>query len=681
MKHGFFLKVAWGNIKKNYRFFIPRILAETGLTACFYITATLYGDKRIAQVRGGELVSTFMMFGTVILGLLSLILLLYTNSFLMKQRRREFGLYNVLGMEKRHVGRVLFRENMLCAFLSVTLGLGLGILFYKLCSLLICKLLQAESILGFYYVRAGSVLATAAFFLMTDLVICLIDRVSVARMRPVELLTSGQSGEREPKVKWPLLVLGSLCLGAGYGIAVNAGDALEAVAWFFPAVFLVIFGTYFLFVSGSIFILKALKRNKRYYYNKRHFVTLSGLIYRMKQNAVGLASIAILATGVLVMISTTVSLYTGMGESLAHNYPQQLYLSASYAPADDTAVADMEQLPAEALERIVRDAAAENGLTVSKTEAQPYLEVAFLRDGALLVTDRDASGAGAGRITDFTFITEDTYVSLGGEPLGLTGNDIAVYAMDGTRPIAQDHLELNGERFDIAGRAPAFTVNANMVSGVDAFGAVVADEAALEHLYDIQARAYGKNASIMELRLAVDFTDAEAAAGKDAELRHSIINGIDAFAGLVAAHYSCNIETREGGRESLVGMYGTFLFLGIILGAVCLFATALIVYYKQISEGYEDRGRFQIMKKVGMSDGEIRRSVRKQIVWVFFLPLGVAGVHLCFAFPMLEKMLRLFMLPETAVFVRCTVAVFLVFALVYVIIYSGTSKTYYKIVR
>lgn len=681
MRHGFFLKVAWGNIKKNYRFFIPRILAETGLAACFYITATLYGDKRIAAIRGGDNVTTFMLFGTVILGLLSVILLLYTNSFLMKQRKREFGLYNVLGMEKRHVGRVLFCENMVCSFLSVVLGIALGILFYKLCALLICRLLQAESVLGFYYVRAGSILLTAVFFLATDLIICLIDRLSVARMRPVELLASSRSGEREPKVKWVLLVLGCLCLGAGYGIAAGTGNALEAVAWFFPAVFLVIFGTYFLFVAGSVFVLKALKRNKRYYYNNRHFITVSGLIYRMKQNAVGLASIAILATGVLVMISTTVALYAGMEESLERNYPQQLYLSVSSTPREDTFVADMEQLSAEALERIARDAAAENGLTVAKTEAQPYLEVAFLRDGASLGTDRDAPNAGTGTITDFTFITEQTYISLGGEPLGLMGSDIAVCAMDGTKPIVQDHLELEGERFAIVGQTPAFTVNANMISGVDAFGAVVADDAALAHLYDIQSRAYGKNASPMKLRLAVDFTDPEAAAERDTELRRSLENGINASVGSTSVYYSHNIETREGGREALVGMYGTFLFLGIILGLVCLFATALIVYYKQISEGYEDRGRFQIMKKVGMSDREIERSVNKQIVWVFFLPLGVAGVHMCFAFPMLEKMLRLLLLPETAVFVRCSLAVFLVFALVYVIIYSGTSKTYCKIVR
>lgn len=680
MKHGFFPTVAWGNIKKNYRFFVPRILAETGLLSCLYITVTLCGDKRIAGVRGGDYVATFMLFGSVILALLSVILMLYTNSFLMKQRKREFGLYNVLGMEKRHIGRVLFFETAFCSLIAITLGIVLGMLFYKLCSLLICKLLQAKVILGFYYINMRSVLISALLFMGLDMFICVINRLTIARLKPVDMLSSISAGEKEPKIKWVLLVLGVLCLGGGYMLAVTAANATEALAVFFPAVFLVIFGTYFLFVAGSIFVLKALRRSKRYYYNRKHFITVSGLIYRMKQNAVGLASIAILATGVLVMVSTTVSLYAGMEQSLKVTYPQQLYLSASYDT--DEQAGGTRQVPADTLLSIVTSAAGENGLTVAATETQTYLEVAFARKGSQLNTDR--TNIDVGEITQFVFITEETYTSLGGEPLNLGTDELAVCAMSGTKLLQEKCLTLGDESFKVAKTIPLFPVNARMISSVDTFGAVVRDDAILKRIFDIQAEAYGRNASQMTVRLAVDFTDAETAAERDRELRRSIFNALENYvAGVSKTMTGSNfiLETREAGREALVGMYGTFLFLGIILGTVCLFATALIVYYKQISEGYEDRRSFQIMKKVGLSDREIRSAVRKQIIWVFFLPLTVAGIHMCFAFPILEKMLTLLMLPDTAVFVRSSCIVFFVFAAVYVIIYSGTSKTYYKIVK
>ena len=306
MKTGFFLKLARSNISKNRRFFLPRILSEAGLLCVFYIVFTLRADERILQLRGGQYIEVFMSIGTAVMMLLSVILLFYINSFLMKQRKREFGVYNILGLEKRHICRVLFHETALSSLASVVLGLAMGTLFYKLCSLLICQLLNAEIILGFYFINARS--------------------VTIARMKPVEMLSSANVGEREPKVKWPLLVLGVLALGGGYYISLTTQNPLKALVLFFVAVILVIIGTYFLFVAGSIFVLKALKKNKRFYYNKKHMPAVSGLLYRMKQNAVGLASIAILATGVLVMISTTVSLYAGAEETVKRN--------GGYAPGD-----------------------------------------------------------------------------------------------------------------------------------------------------------------------------------------------------------------------------------------------------------------------------------------------------------------------------------------------------------
>lgn len=360
MKTGFFLKTAWGNIKKNYRFFIPRILAEAGLLGCFYIAYTLACDGRLAHIKGGEYIPTFMLMAVAILGGLSFVLLLYTNSFLMKQRKQEFGLYNVLGMEKKHVGRVLFHESVLCGIISVLLGLVVGVLFYKACSLLICKLLKAEIIVGFYFIKASTLLPSALIFLGIDLFIFIVNRINIGRMKPVDLLKSRQRGEKEPKVKWVMLVFGLAALVSGYVIALTTKSPLAALGMFFLAVVLVIIGTYFLFVTGSTFILKTLKKSKKYYYKKDHMVAVSGLLYRMKQNAVGLASIAILSTGVLVMMSTTTSLYSGLQGTLDKNFPQHFYAQQTRELQNQT----WEDIPMDVVEKNIRQAAEENGVKV-----------------------------------------------------------------------------------------------------------------------------------------------------------------------------------------------------------------------------------------------------------------------------------------------------------------------------
>ena len=298
MKTGFFSKIAVENLCKNTRLYIPRILAEAGLLGCFYILLTLALDSRLSEALGGSYLKIFMMMGTVIIGLLSFIIILYINRFLMKQRKSEYGLYNVLGMEKRHIIRILFCESLYTSIISVIAGVIFGILFYKLSSLLICRLLRAEIVAGFYYLNFVTVIIPVMIFAVLDLLAFVISCVAIYRLKPVELLKAKQAGEKEPKIKWIMLILGVLCIGAGYYISLTTQSPLEALMLFFAAVLLVIVGTYFLFITGTTFVLKCLKKNKKYYYNKKHMPAVSGLLFRMKHNAVGLASIAILATGV-----------------------------------------------------------------------------------------------------------------------------------------------------------------------------------------------------------------------------------------------------------------------------------------------------------------------------------------------------------------------------------------------
>lgn len=690
MKTGFFLKLARSNISKNRRFFLPRILSEAGLLCVFYIVFTLRTDERILQLRGGQYIEVFMSIGTAVMMLLSVILLFYINSFLMKQRKREFGVYNILGLEKRHICRVLFHETALSSLASVVLGLAMGTLFYKLCSLLICQLLNAEIVLGFYFINARSLALSGAFFLVLDVVSYGVNCVTIARMKTVELLSSANVGEREPKVKWPLLVLGLLALGGGYYISLTTQNPLKALVLFFVAVILVIIGTYFLFVAGSIFVLKALKKNKRFYYNKKHMPAVSGLLYRMKQNAVGLASIAILATGVLVMISTTVSLYAGVEETVKRNFPQDYYLSARYLQwSDEGQLLHSEDMPRETLLRAVEQGAEKNGLTIKEMDFQEYLAVSYIYENDTLTCER-VSGNAADNLKGLsviTYITEEMYRSLGGEALNLAKDEIAVCPMD-IRQSGFDRptLTIGEDTYQIKTTIPLFPISSGMeAAATNSYGIVVEDESVLAHIFDQQKAAYGEAASDYTRRIAASF----AGRGANSDVGEKLERDVKEYLKEVAFPQQqepgegmiITGNTVWGARESVTAMCGALLFLGIILGLVCLFATVLIVYYKQISEGYEDRARFQIMQKVGMSRREVKSTINSQVLLVFFLPLVVAGMHLAFAFPILEKVLHILLLSSTSLFVVCSLVTFGVFAAVYTLIYTATARTYYKIVR
>ncbi len=679
MKISLCRKMAFGNIGKNYRFFVPRILTETGLLACFYIIYTLACDDRLSSVKGGSYLPTFMWMGAVIIGLLSFILLLYTNSCLMKQRKHEFGLYSVLGMEKKHICRILLHESLACAAASVSLGLISGMVFYKLCSLAICKLLKAEIVAGFYFISPRTVIPAGAIFIGIDIFTYIVNCISIGRLKPVELLSSKSASEKEPKVKWLLLVLGVLTLGAGYYISLTVKDPLDAILLFFAAVLLVIAGTYFLFTSGSIFVLKFLKRKDGYYYKPGRMTAVSGLLYRMKQNAVGLASVAILATGVLVMISTTFCLYSRTETILDRNYPEDLYVPTVYY--------DDHGFPADIPDSFICDTvdicASRYDLDVKNTVLQKYFEVSFIHRNGKLISERDFSipENDYADLCNITFITEEMYVSLGGSPLGLRKNEVAVCPYNINASFGDSTFELFGNTYRVTETLTHFPIHSVLIS-VNCFGMVVADDDVFDDIYNGQKAAYGDNASLLQRSFCISFTD-----------RSKTLKVGDAFlTDLRRELFEYMRENSEGGfsyydlksywetRDNLYGMYGTLLFLGILLGIVCLFATVLIIYYKQISEGYEDRQRYQIMQKIGMTDREVKKTIRSQIMLVFFLPLVTAGIHIAFAYPILTKLLEVLLLDDKWLFAKWCVIVYIAFALVYVLIYKLTAKTYYKIV-
>lgn len=676
MKAGFYSRLAWNNIKKNAALYLPNILAGMGLTAVFYILSAIAQDRKLREIPGGGYLATIMPFGVVILAVLSLILILYTNSFLMKQRNREFGLYNVLGMEKRHIGKILFWETAISSFFVLLGGLAGGMILYKLCTLLICRILTVDSVLGLYFVSPQAVVQTGVFFLGAYLLTFLLNQVRIARMKPTELLQSARTGEREPAVKWPLLVIGLVSLGAGYVISITTKDPLHAIGLFFVAVMLVIVGTYCLFVAGSIALLKAMKRNRRFYYQKNHMIAVSGLLYRMKQNAVGLASIAILATMVLVMVSVTISMYTGIGDTIQRQYPHQITLSAKYRVNGENV-----EVPCEDLLAMARKSAGEYDLKLSFAGQQRYLSNVYYWDGNTLWVDGKYE---EGSLIEGWFITAEEYQNLTGEALDLGENQIAVYGRPENSQKIEGPFWIGDREFEVRSALSEYPVYMGKYNVVDGFGFVVSSEEVFQYIYGLQKETELADYSVVSSAVILDFAeeDAAAAASDDfiKDLRGQLQQYVNEKTGS-AGEYNINVDSKWKAIEDLKGMYGTLLFLGLMLSVIFLFATALIIYYKQISEGYEDRNRFQIMQKVGMSEGEVKGAIRSQVRLVFFLPLLVAAVHLAFVFPILTRMPEVLFQSNKVLVIGCMLVSLGVFALIYTLIYSLTAKRYYKIVK
>ena len=687
MKKGFYLKIAFENIRKNTQLYVPRILAEAGLLGCFYIMITILHDDRLADALGGSYLQMFMSFGSFVIGLLSFILILYVNSFLMKRRKSEYGLYNVLGMEKRHVIRVLFAESVIASLASAAAGIMFGILFYKASSVLICRLMHSGIVPGFYYLNEGTIIFPAFVFMFLDMVAFLIGSLSIIFMKPVDMLAGKHLGEKEPRVRWILLIVGIVTLGTGYYISLTTKSPLQALLLFFLAVLLVIIGTYCLFVAGTTFVLKCLKKSKKYYYQKNHMPAVAGLLFRMKQNAVGLASIAILATGVLVMISTTVSLYSGVQDTMNSNYPKQVYLSAF---SEDGEL--VNHVSFDILSDIVYKAAENNGLEITDMEKTNMLTVSYLsRDDALL-TKPEAEELGSWDMEELTsaiFITEDTYERLKGQTLvttdardlGLEKDEIAFSRIMSTvSNIAEvpETLTIAGKTYKVKENILYFPISATYGNIVDLIGIVVADEEVMDDIYRAQKESYGEYASEYASRLGLDFSDKNVSAETGDGFTNDVKTMLDEQ---FPDGINFMIDSKWESLHNVLDMYGTFLFLGILLGFVCLFSTILIIYYKQISEGYEDRSRFQIMEKIGMEEREVKRTIGSQLILQFFLPLVTSAVHTMMAFPILLKLLKILMLTNTSLFVICTLITLLVFGVVYVTVYMLTARTYYRIVH
>ena len=659
-----YTKLAITNIKNNRQFYFPYLLTGIITVAMFYIMCALESNPGIQSMPGAKDLGLILRLGIGVIGIFAVIFLFYTNSFIIKRRKKELGIYNILGMEKRHIAKILSKEAFFTAIIAIGGGLVTGVLFHKLACMLLYRMIGFNGGITFSFSKKG-VMITAILFAIVYLLTYIYDLFQVQLANPIELLQSGNKGEREPKTKAIMAVLGVLCLGTGYFIAITTKNPIKALTLFFVAVILVIIGTYLLFTAGSIALLKILRRNKGYYYQTKHFTSVSGMIYRMKQNAVGLANICILSTMVLVAVSTTVSFYVGIEDIMKERYPNEINISAYYdtgAPAEDS------------IAPIVEKSVKESGRKIRHEEDYLELYFAAIKDQGQYSLDKEKVKTAGDRVSGFVVLTrEDCKKKYNEEIPELAENEVALFTIKKTD---MDTLVLENRSYHVKEikqfqNTEDFETIADMMD--EYYYVIVNDVQDMERLWQLQKDIYQENSSSISRQVRLDIDG-------DSEQKKECFENIKTALGPEQAKARILIDSRQSSLDEFYQIYGGFLFLGLFLGILFLMITVLIIFYKQISEGYDDKERFSIMEKVGMSNDEVKATIRSQVRTVFFLPILMAAIHVGMAFPMIKRLLSLFGLSNTALFAGCMAGTILVFALIYLLVFLKTSKTYYKIV-
>ena len=675
MKSGLYLKLSVNGIKKNKKLYLPYLITCICMVMMFYLIDYLAVSPQFAQIKGGDTMQMILGFGSGVISIFSLILLYYTNSFLIRRRQREFGLYHILGMGKIDLVKIMVLENLIISVLTIAGGIVGGILFSKLGELLAAKILGSNAGLSMK-ISVPALVATALLFLAIFALIMLRMIVSVYRLKPVELLRSEKTGEKPPKANWIFAVIGLLLLGVAYYLSLTIKDPLAAMVWFMVAVVLVILATYLLFIAGSVAFCKMMQKKKGYYYKTNHFISISSMIYRMKRNGAGLASICILSTMVLVMVSSTTSLYLSMEHGLNLRYPKSVQIEM-YTNPEQTE--EMKETQNGQIVDLVQNVLKEHNQTAENPENYRMLTVSgIVSKNEIYFNPENAPGVNEVNTFDhlkmFYALPLEAYNRIMGTNLELASGEAYLYTKDSDFAYDQIMVENSGT-WSIKGYLDKMISNGNDVSNMNSSLYLV-----VPGLEDIKALEEGNVSGSYE-KWYYNF-DLSCGDEEQIKIQNEIEEKINALAEQESdsIFFGVSTDSRAASRADYQALYGGLFFLGILLGVVFILGMVLIIYYKQITEGYEDQDRFQILMKVGMTPKEVRQTINSQVMTVFFLPLVVAGIHTAFAFPMIEKMVQLLAFTDRKFLILVTVCSYLVFALFYIIVYLVTSKQYYKIV-
>ena len=680
MRANLYPKLAWDGIRKNKRFYLPYILTCIGMVMMFYIIHYLAAMPTLKEMPGGDSMTMVLGFGFWVIALFAVIFLFYTNSFLMRRRQKEFGLYNMLGMGKNHLSILLLWENGILFSISMVGGLLSGILLSKLAELFMIMLMGGEAT---YTLRIDpeAFRDTWTIFIPVFALIFVKGLIQIRRSSAVNLVKSDTVGEKPPRANYVLGIAGILILAGAYYIALSIKSPLIAMAWFFLAVCMVIVATYLLFISGSVMLCRLLQKNKRYYYKPNNFVSVSSMVYRMKRNGAGLASICILCTMVLVIMMGAGSLYVGQEESLNTRYPHEFAASVDFLTEGETKRYSEEKADYfyAQVDEVLNsyDVTPENAEQVLSTTA-----TGMLKDGALILDPSTVDAANTETmeyVTQIYLIPLSAYNQCMGTDKTLNSGEVFLHCVrrtydapvitlsDGTVLTVKEHLT------DMMGSGEAaMQIIPSMF--------IVTDD--IEAVMESFNKELGSMSGEYKCRLEVSYSfDADLSEEQQMELGEAIrerVRELD-YTG-DGGFYSYNVECKAEERADFYGLFGGIFFLGIFLSLLFLAATVLIIYYKQVTEGYEDEARFEIMRKVGMTAKDIRKSINSQMLTVFFLPLVTAAVHTAFAFPIVQKLLAIFNLRNTALSLMVTGVAIVIFGIFYGVIYKITSNAYYSIV-
>lgn len=672
-------KLAWQGIRKNAETYLPYLLMGILMVGVSYIMNYLTRPALMGALSMGGTTLMVLQMGKIVISVFSVIFLYYCNSFLIRRRMKEFGLYNILGMGKGNIARVMLWETLLTALLVFAGGLLLGLSLSRLVEMALINLLHADYTVPMELFYPDGVTWVLLLFGGIYVLILLANLLRMRLSNPVALLKSENTGEKPPKANWFFGLIGLLILLSAYYVAAVSQSPLEALIFFFIAVLMVIVATYLLLVSGSVTLCRMLRRNKRYYYQTRHFISVSAMAYRMKRNGAGMATICILCTMVLVILTSTVCLYGGTDSMVDAICPQDINLTIGLEARDSEE--NWKRL--DAMQQMALDVTEEMGLTPENITSQRALvATGKVQNGDYgIITDADSLKA---NVLELTVYPLSVYEQATGETVTLADREL-LYASFKTNE-AFSSMSFYGSAPYRMIRAekelPKRLLSADYRS---AWGCLVVFTNDAEAFHsEITALVGEKSGEAMMMdRLALHF---DLASEADTDTQEKLVKTLrsEAMKSTGKDFYgmsSLSVDTRALCRMDYLSLFGGLFFLGMVLGPLFSIAAVLIMYYKQICEGYEDAERFAVMRKVGLTDAEIRRSVNSQVLTVFFAPLLMAGLHMMFAMPMIRLILGAFGLHNDSLFYGIGIGCYVVFAVIYALMYLLTSRRYYRIVR
>lgn len=657
----FYSKFALNNLVKNKRFILPYIFSAIFTIASFYILTSLSLGKNLDKLpQGISATKQVLSLGVIVIAIFSAIFLFYTYSFLIKRRVREFGLYSVLGMTKKQIARILILETIFIAVITLVFGLAFGLLFDKLMLLVLLKLFTAGVSFGFV-ITPIAVFLTILLFGGIFFLLLIYTVIKISRLKIVALLKEENNGEREPKARFILAILGLGLTGYGYYLAQTIQNPIKAITMFFIAVLAVIFGTYLIFVAVSITVLKLMKNNKTFYYKPKNFISVSGLLYRMKRNAVGLANICILSTMVLVTMGTTSALYAGSEEAYNTRFPRDIIVNG-YRSTEGKLTE---------IEKNVKKATQDAGVEAKDLVSYNMLNVVGRLNGTEISYETGNVGS-LDKLRTVVVIELKDYNKVSKEQKTLNTGETLLF-IDKKGKYEANEITVQGVNLKIKEKLTDFpgALGTAAANAFDTYYVVVKDNTDVKKIESALKKKLNMSDEEGEVYNYVGFNISDKT--KEAKV-------IENFKQL-EKEGNINIEGKAENETNFKGFYASFLFIGVFISMIFVVSQVVIMYYKQISEGYEDKDKFGIMRKVGLTDRQIKQSIRSQVLMIFFAPLAIATLHTVVAYPFIEKILKLFLATDNNVFLIALAVTIAVFGVFYLIVYLITSRIYYRIIK